>query len=70
VINRKFLFNVSLAFNQTLGNQYSQAWLVPGTDFKSFDRSKTEVGAYVKQVHHYERGHVQTDHNEQSCVQW
>jgi hypothetical protein len=69
VINRKFLFNVSKSFNQTAGHQHGQAWLVSAGDREGSNRSEAEAGADTEQVHHYERGHVQADHDKQPRVQ-
>jgi hypothetical protein len=69
VINRKFLFNVSKSLNQTAGHQHGQAWLVSAGDREGSNRSEAEAGADTEQVHHYERGHVQADHDKQPRVQ-
>ena len=63
VINRRFLFNVSLNLNQAAGHQHSEAWLVPAGDFESSHWSQAKTGAYVEQVHHDERRNVQADYN-------
>jgi len=68
VINRRFLFNVSLSSLNAADHQYGQAGLLPAGDLQGAQGQEGEAGAHSEQVHPNERRHAQADHEQQPRI--